>query len=158
MSSLDCSSLNAKAEALARLIAGEEASVRRLDWARRVAEAEIDILRVRNARSFLLRHAIENVAYEPPKARKFRIKVLLAALSTDVTPRAGSFLAQQLTGPGVDARAFAARWLLPQRLSEMDRIAAVMRELTGKLATLDRYERRAMSRRKFAIRNFDRER
>ena len=38
------------------------------------------------------------------------------------------------------------------------KVAAKLSEMTGKLAALDRYERRALSRRKFAIREFDNER
>ena len=38
------------------------------------------------------------------------------------------------------------------------KVSAKLSEMTGKLAALDRYERRALSRRKFAIREFDKER
>ena len=38
------------------------------------------------------------------------------------------------------------------------KVSAKLSEMTGKLVALDRYERRALSRRKFAIREFDNER
>jgi hypothetical protein len=88
-------SLAAQAEALARAMAGANASPRLLDLARRVAEAQLDLARVRRARHDLM------------------------------------------------SRAGADGW--PVAPSPVGR----------RLAAIDRYERRSLSRRKFAVRAYD---
>lgn len=81
--------LAAQVDTLARAIAGARATPRLLDLARRIAEAEVDLMRVRRLRQDLVSHGIDD--------------------------------------PAVRAR----------------------------LTTLERYERRGLSRRKFAVRAYD---
>jgi hypothetical protein len=64
-------SLDARVKLLARSIAGKGAGSRRLDRARRIAEAEIDVLRVGRARCSL-RSAVDDLNCEPPNAQKSR--------------------------------------------------------------------------------------
>ena len=85
--------LSQQAESLARDFAGESADQELLDLARRVAEVQIDLLRIRQARHDLLVRTDSVVNGEP--------------------------------------------------------------DPTKQLSAIDRYERRALSRRKFAIREFD---
>ena len=96
-------------EALARDIAGKDANLELQELARRIAEAQIDLKRVRSARHEILSSAIDAPSYESPPEG-------------------------------------------PQKL------ATVFSDMTRRLAAMDRYERRALSRRKFAIRAFDVER
>ena len=130
--------LGAEIEGLARAIAGPDADPLRLEGARRIAEAQIDVLRVRRARYAML--ADPSGPVKKPKARQLIgvAKRLLRGGAADA-----SFEAVLLALQGMKAQS------APTRLE--DRIEGLAEEL----ARLDRYERRALSRRKTAIRNFD---
>lgn len=117
--------LAADAEALARLIAGAGASTELLEKARCVAEAQIDWIRASAARRNLIEPAFGEASYFPRKETNWP-----AVFDTD-----GLAL---IHGPAT-----------PEKL------ALVMTDLSPQLRAIDRYQRRALSRRKFAIREFD---
>jgi hypothetical protein len=130
--------LGAEIEGLARAIAGPDADPLRLEGARRIAQAQIDVRRVRRARYAML--ADPSGPVKKPKARQLigMAKRLLRGGAADE-----SLEAVLLALQGMKAQ---SRPTTPE---------AGIEGLAEELARLDRYERRALSRRKTAIRNFD---
>ena len=131
--------LGAEIERLALVIAGRDADPSRLECASRVAEAQIDVLRVRRARRALL--ADPSLRVKKPNARQL-IGVAKRLLRGGEVNENGE--AVMLAPKSMNAQ--SAPTTLEQGIEA----------LGAELARLDRYERRALSRRKTAIRNLDR--
>jgi hypothetical protein len=140
--------LSKDAENLAGAIASESADGPGiLDCARRVAEAQIDLQRVRVARLGLLKRDLSNPRYKPLGNLHKRIRALtrLGCMMARMTP-------QEINDPSFQKFAFEVIGTPPQGPKKFVYILA---DLTKKLHAMDRYERRALSRRRFAIRDLD---
>ena len=127
-------------EELAREIAGPSANAEIHELACRIAEAQIDLRRVRHARHACLASAIGDPDYQSPsKLRtKSRIARLLARIRGPVAVSLRPLLSNLQTKP-----------------EGPEKFATILSDMARRLAAMDRYERRALSRRKFAIRAFD---
>ena len=123
--------LSDQVEALAREIAGTDASAEIQVLAHQVAEAQIDLRRVRYARHQVLSRALGDPHYA--SRANVRGKV---ALMRNLRPNAlDTPVATLPEGP--------------------QKFAIILSQDAKRLLAMDRYERRALSRRKFAIRAFD---
>jgi hypothetical protein len=127
-------------EEMARLIAADAADAVRLELSRRIAEAQLDLLRIREARRMLLGN---------PEAQKKRPNLLGVG---QVVASASSPAAEKVDADDDEA----ARGLIEAlRSAHPPNLEEGFDSLAPRLASLDRYERRAISRRKSAIRAFD---
>jgi hypothetical protein len=125
---------------LADAIAGGDRDEERLHLARAIAEPVMEVMRVRRARQALLDVALRTQRFgpDPLKVLGPRKYVMLAEWKL---PQGGS----------VDSDPD----LNPAPLGEQENRQAAIAEVSLQLSALDRYERRALSRRKFAIRDWD---
>jgi hypothetical protein len=129
--------LSEEVETLAREIAGPGANAETQDLARQVAEAQIDLRRVRYARHKLLSDALADPLYD-----NWREKMAVL----------GSLLRKK-NAPELPVEDFAA--ILKSTPQGPHKFATILSQEAKQLRAMDRYERRALSRRKSAIRAFD---
>ena len=126
--------LSEEVETLAREIAGPDANPETQALARQVAEAQIDLRRVRYARHKLLSDALADPHYD-----NWREKMAVL----------GSLLRKK-NAPNLPLEDFAAFLKSPQG---PQKFATILSQEAKQLLAMDRYERRALSRRKSAIRS-----
>jgi hypothetical protein len=108
--------------------------------ARRVAEAQVDLMRVRRARHAILTRALDNPRYRSPRYLRRQIAMLAAV---------GELLTRGIAVPDDMRKAAFGRPRGPLKF------ALVVKDLAQQLARFERYERRALSRRKAAVAAFD---
>ena len=128
--------LSEEVEALAREIAGPDANAETQDFARQVAEAQIDLRRVRYARHKLLSDALADPHYDNSREKMAVLRRLLRKNAPDLPVE--NLLASLNSTP-----------------QGPDKLATILSQEAKQLLVMDRYERRALSRRKSAIRAFD---
>jgi hypothetical protein len=135
-------------EVLAREIAGTDPSLELQEHARRIAEAQIDLRRVRSARHDLLSRALDDPKYDSPRAVRTKLKmseILANCAASSMPDPAETFVSFQ----------DGLMRYVPSKPEGPQKFATILSDMTRRLAAMDRFERRALSRRKFAIRAFD---
>jgi hypothetical protein len=128
-------------EALASKVAGAGAGVEIQELAREVAEAQIDLRRIRQARHRVLSDALSDPYYESRADTRMKVMAMRALLR------------HAPDEPIEDLERFATS--TPEG---PEKHALILLEEAKKLNALERYERRALSQRKRAIRALDRAR
>jgi hypothetical protein len=131
--------LSEEVEALARGIVGTDADAETQELARHIAEAQIDLRRVRHARNQLLSQALSDPDYESGVMLRKKTALVIRYARRDpfapIPNNVVEFLYSKPEGPY--------------------KFAAILADKTLQLLALDRYERRAVSRRNRAIQSLD---
>lgn len=121
---------------LARKFAGPDASPDRHELAITIAAAQVDLLRVRQIRHQMVSLVLNDPDYQTPTKAMLRRQWLARQTPTrhsgEIQPR------DQIDG-----------------ICDPTRFVRTLGDLSLRLRTLDRYEQRALSRRKRAVRAFD---
>lgn len=138
---------------MAQTIAGDGAHAQLQELARHVAEAQIDLLRVRHARHQLLSQALSNprYCYRSVKDELRELKVLSRYLRSQWPRKPNTPKVAEVSMAELDM-------ILAPPPQGASKVAAILDLESKKLLAMDRYERRTLSRRKLAIRALDAER
>jgi hypothetical protein len=133
------SALLEEVEKLAREIAGRDANAEIQELAYRIADAQIDLRRVRCVRHQLLTRTLAEPYYESRASTQTKLTLL------------GRLLGKNPPDVPLDS----ALKLMTSTPQGPQKFALILAQETKQLLAMDRYERRALSRRKFAIRALD---
>jgi hypothetical protein len=125
---------------LAREIAGRDANAEIQDCARLIAEAQIDVRRVRQVRHQLLTDALRDSNYDSQANVRAKVRLLRSLLRANAPETSMEALTN----------------ILSSTLQGDDKLALIVSQEAKRLKALDRYERRALSRRNLAVQVFDR--
>ena len=134
--------LSGAIEELTQQIAGQTANANRRELARQIAEAQIDVLLARRARHDILASELARDRYQPLRGLMKRIKG---------RGRVADFV---MRGQPIPERLLI--YIAPPP-EGAQKFASILCDLIIQHSAFERYERRALSRRKAAIRAFDAE-
>jgi hypothetical protein len=138
------SALAPQAEAIALIIAGPNADVETLDYARQIGEAQVDLNRVRSLRREVIARMLSHPRSDRPFTPLQQVRLINRFLN----------LLQRSQVTSIDLETIDPV-IHPKPLEGDAKLAAVLVDSVAELTRLERYERRTLSRRKSAIRNFD---
>ena len=114
-----------------------------LDRARAVAEAQVDLNRVRARRNTLVTQLLAHPEYQPLATYKKQVRIM--RMIDRIQGVLGKSFDLDVIDPLIEFKP----------LKDDKKFATVVEDRIRELAALDRYERRAISKRKSAIRAFD---